>query len=294
MNRGWSFVRRDAGVHNLPAKDSTTVDLPHTWNALDGQDGGNDYYRGTCWYTKKLELPFLKQDEEVWLEFRGVAMTAEVYVNGQKLVRHEGGYSTFRVNITSELSEETIISVSVDNGVNRNVYPQKADFTFYGGIYRDVYLLVVPKTHFSLDYYGSPAVKVTPRLSQDFKTAEVTVEAWVNTSDCPVTFTIGDEVLSTNAVYGHAQAAFHLDDVPLWDGVDDPYLYTVLAEIPQSSDTVEARFGCRSYCIDPQKGFFLNGRSILLRIRWPNSINALKQPQYWLHSRKRLQKLMVM
>ena len=164
-NSDWLFARGDT-----PEK-ATPVTLPHTWNAKDGQDGGNDYYRGTCLYTKAFAAPAHSDSEEVWLEFEGVAMTAVVTLNGHELTRHEGGYATFRVNLTPALAAQNTLTVAVDNGKNRTVYPQKADFTFYGGIYRPVHLLVVPKAHFALDYHGAPGLRVTPVLSADLKTA---------------------------------------------------------------------------------------------------------------------------
>lgn len=180
LNENWTFVKVAKDAVAAQKAGGEAVHIPHTWNALDGQDGGNDYYRGTCWYVRNLEKPELKEGEEVWIEFAGAAMTAEVYLNGKLLAVHEGGYSIFRVNITDELKEENILAVAVDNSQSDHVYPQKADFTFYGGIYRDVTLITVPRVHFALDHYGAPGIKVTPVLSADLKSAEVTVEAWVS------------------------------------------------------------------------------------------------------------------
>ena len=112
-------------------------------------------------------------------------------MNGTPLAVHEGGYSTFRVELTGYLQAENHLEVAVDNGPNRRVYPQKADFTFYGGIYRDMYLITVPREHFALDYFGSSGVKVTPTLSDDLSTAEVTVETWHNAGS--VTITVNGE-----------------------------------------------------------------------------------------------------
>ena len=145
FNSSWYFQRQNNGPAFALAQGDAVM-LPHTWNAKDGQDGGNDYYRGTCWYVKKFEKPELGAEEEAWLEFEGAAMTAEIFLNGKKLTRHKGGYSTFRVNLTEALVDgENLLSASVDNGRNRTVYPQKADFTFYGGLYRPVRLLVCPR-----------------------------------------------------------------------------------------------------------------------------------------------------
>ena len=252
-NSDWLFARGDT-----PEK-ATPVTLPHTWNAKDGQDGGNDYYRGTCLYTKAFEAPDHSDSEEVWLEFEGVAMTAVVTLNGQELARHEGGYATFRVNLTPALAAQNTLTVAVDNGKNRTVYPQKADFTFYGGIYRPVHLLVVPKAHFALDYHGAPGLRITPVLSADLKTAEIHAEAWVAGTAQSVQFTLGEETLSAAVTDGKAEGTFKLENVHLWDGVNDPYLYKMQAAL-DSGDAVEANFGCRTIAFDAEKGFILNGR----------------------------------
>ncbi len=252
FDEGWLFTRQGK---------SEPVTLPHTWNAADGQDGGNDYYRGTCCYTKQFPKPVLNPGEEAWLEFRGAAHTAEVFLNSVKLCHHEGGYSTFRVKLPNLLEENTL-TVSVDNSDNDRVYPQKADFTFYGGLYRDVDLIVVPESHFELGYCGTPGIKVTPIVDLETKSAAVTVETWQNAQT--VTVTVDGQSKTVPSMDGYAKAEFTIENVHLWDGVDDPWLYTAAAELP-SGDSVSARFGCRKFEIDPQKGFFLNGRSYPLR-----------------------------
>lgn len=252
LNEGWLFTKQGK---------SESVTLPHTWNALDGQDGGNDYYRGTCHYTRKLQKPQMNPGDEAWLEFLGVAHTAEVFLNGEKLYHHQGGYSTFRVKLPN-LEEENTLTVSVDNSDNDRVYPQKADFTFYGGVYRDVNLITVPASHFELGYCGAPGIKVTPIVDLDTKTAVVTVETWQTGEK--VTITVDAQSKTVPSLDGYAKADFTVENVHLWDGVEDPYLYTATAELP-SGDRVSTRFGCRKFEIDPQKGFRLNGRSYPLR-----------------------------
>ena len=264
-NDGWYFLRQDASGE-VALSLGSVVPIPHTWNAKDGQDGGNDYYRGRCWYAKKFTTPKLPEGQQLWVEFRGAAMTAEIFCNGKKLARHEGGYSTFRVDLTDVLhpaGEENLISVSVDNGKNDTVYPQKADFTFYGGLYRNIYLLCVPAAHFALDYFGSCGLRVTPELSEDLSAAEVTVEAWTEGNAQNVKFTLCGKTQDSAVVDGHAQTVFRLDPVHLWNGKADPYLYTVTATL-DSGDTVSTRFGCRSIAFDSEKGFFLNGKNLRL------------------------------
>ena len=256
LNTGWTFTKEG---HDEP------VTLPHTWNAVDGQDGGNDYYRGTCSYARTLEKPELSDGDRVVLQFDGVAMTAVVSLNGEKVAEHKGGYSTFRVDITDALHDgANELIVTVDNSDNDTVYPQKADFTFYGGIYRDVTLHIVPAVHFALAENGAVPVKVTPIVTDlNARRCEVTVEAAVVGAES-VTFTLDGQQTSVAAKDGTAKAVFTLEHARLWDGVDDPYLYTVTAYL-DNGEQASARFGCRKFEIDPQKGFILNGRPYPLR-----------------------------
>ena len=256
LNQDWIF-----------SKDGhdETVTLPHTWNAVDGQDGGNDYYRGTCHYTKTLTAPEVPAGGRAVLQFDGAAMTAVVSLNGEKLAEHKGGYSTFRVDITDALRpSNNILTVTVDNSDNDTVYPQKADFTFYGGIYRDVTLHIVPAAHFALAANGAVPVKVTPIVTDlAARRCEVTVEAAVVGAES-VTFTLDGQQTTAAVENGTAKAVFTLEHARLWDGLDDPYLYTVTAQL-ENGESETARFGCRKFEIDPQKGFILNGRPYPLR-----------------------------
>ena len=252
-NDNWIFCKQET---------EAKITLPHTWNAKDGQDGGNDYFRGVCIYRKAFSRPLLQDNEELWIEFRGAAMRCRIELNGKQLGCHEGGYSTFRVNLTGALEDENVLSVSVDNGENRTVYPQKADFTFYGGIYRDVYLLTVPHKHFALDYYGSDGIKVTPQLEADLSTAMVTVETW-QTGNSPVTVTMDGLKQTVPSHDGYAKAVFSVNAPHVWNGKADPYLYTASAVL-ESGDTVLATFGIRKIAFDAERGFLLNNVSLRL------------------------------
>lgn len=255
FNTGWTFIKEGK---------SEPVTLPHTWNAVDGQDGGNDYYRGTCTYTKTFACPALPQGGRAVLEFDGAAMTARVGLNGQWLAEHRGGYSRFRVDITDALQEQNRLAVTVDNSRNDTVYPQQADFTFYGGLYRAVRLHLVPAERFALPANGAPALRVTPLVTDlAAKTVEVTAEALVE-GVSEAAFTLEGQTVTAAVVHGVARAAFTLQNARLWDGVEDPYLYTVTARLANGEET-SARFGCRWFDINPQKGFLLNGRSYPLR-----------------------------
>jgi len=273
FNDNWQFTKEQCEPTQLVSPIGDNVSIPHTWNNQDGQDGGGDYYRGKCWYTKTFPRPDMPQDGEVWLEFRGVGMIGEVFLNGVLLGSHEGGYSVFRVNATAAIKDQNLLAVSADNSANQHVYPQFADFTFYGGIYRDVYLITVPKSHFALGHFGSPGITVTSEILGD--EAKVTVACLLeNTPDGTlVEFAVkgvdavtsanpdGDLIATATVKDGKATAILTIPSVRLWDGLNDPYLYTATAEITTSADKIEATFGCRTFSIDEDKGFFLNGKS---------------------------------
>ena len=166
INDNWMFYKDcDFGVSE---QQGVAVNLPHTWNAQDGQDGGNDYFRGSCLYKKTIQVNAL-EGNLCYLEIRGANSSADVYLNGRHLGHHDGGYSTWRVNLTDALLlDKNELAIVVNNAPNDEVYPQMADFTFYGGLYRDVYMIFVPKTHFDLDYYGSPGLAVTPIVDGNY------------------------------------------------------------------------------------------------------------------------------
>lgn len=266
MRLGWIFVPFDASASTYQemVDAGVPVTLPHTWNATDGQDGGNDYRRGTSTYAIQLSLgPIVG---ERWLEFRGANSSAAVYVDGRLIGTHHGGYSTFRVRLPDDALGEVLLAVTVDNAANDSVYPQRADFTFYGGIYRDVHLITVATDHFALDDHGGPGVVVTPVL--DGAQATVGLRATSIGGDA-VRFTIdgvGSVVVPVRD--GVAEGEITISDVRRWHGVRDPHLYLARAELMvdgRTSDTVEVGFGCREFAIDADVGFVLNGEPYPLR-----------------------------
>lgn len=254
ITKDWTFIYHD--------NTRTVLDLPHTWNAVDGQDGGNDYWRGTCCYEKKFKKPeFDAEKELVYLQFHGVNASARVILNGKEVCTHDGGYSTFRGDVTGLLEAENEMLVYVDNSVNTKVYPQKADFTFYGGIYRDVELLTVSKAHFDLDYFGGTGMKVTPEV--EGKDAKILVETWNNTENGEVKVTLFDAEGNIIAEGNGEKTTLHVTDVHLWNGVNDPYLYSVHAQLwvdGELADEIETSCGVRYFHFDPDRGFFLNGK----------------------------------
>lgn len=252
--KGWEFTGPDG--------TTTTVDLPHTWNARDGQDGGNDYWRGTCIYRTRFAAPqFNTASQQVWIQFDGVNASAHVVLNGSPVCNHDGGYSTFRANITELLRDENELTVEVDNSKNDRVYPQKADFTFYGGIYRDVSLMVVSKNHFTLDYFGGPGIRITPTVQG--ADASVQVTTW-HDGEGEVSIELLDAAGNTVATGKGPDIALTIFNAHLWNGVKDPYLYSCKARLVVNGtveDETTTRFGVRSFKVDPKKGFFLNGKS---------------------------------
>ena len=254
ITKDWTFIYHD--------NTRTVLDLPHTWNAVDGQDGGNDYWRGTCCYEKKFKKPeFDAEKELVYLQFHGVNASARVILNGKEVCTHDGGYSTFRRDVTGLLEAENEMLVYVDNSVNTKVYPQKADFTFYGGIYRDVELLTVSKAHFDLDYFGGTGMKVTPEV--EGKDAKILVETWNNTENGEVKVTLFDAERNIVAEGNGEKTTLYVTDVHLWNGVNDPYLYSVHAQLwvdGELADEIETSCGVRYFHFDPDRGFFLNGK----------------------------------
>lgn len=268
LHHGWAFapveLSPDASWEEVSAAGEA-VSVPHTWNAADGQQGGG-YLRGRFTYARVMDAA--PGSGRTWVEFAGVNSTADVYVDGKPLARHDGGYSTFRVDVTDHLADgPATLVVLVDNAANDTVYPQQADFTFYGGIYRDVHLIQVGAAHFVLDD-GGPGLTVIPTLGGD--RADVALSASIaGGTDLAVRFSIDGEGDATVAVgAGNAAASLPIERVRRWHGLRDPHLYTARAELISGSeivDAVEVRFGCREFAVDPQRGFLLNGEEYPLR-----------------------------
>ena len=285
INNNWLFSMAAKEVPKAIPTDWEKLNLPHTWNGTDGQDGGNDYKRQTCYYCKEINKAELT-GEKNYLEFDGVNSSAEVFWNGKSLVVHHGGYSRFRALIPeNDINETNLLALSVDNTPNDFVYPQVADFTFYGGIYRDVKIVSVPATHFDLDYFGAPGIMVTPVVTG--KNADVAIESFVtNPENSTVDYRIldGDTVVFEASVDASStKAVATIENAHLWNGRNDPFLYKLEATLVKDGeaiDTVSTTFGCRSFKVDANKGFILNGEEYALRgvsrhQDYPNKGNAL-------------------
>ena len=270
LNAKWAFTKE---VGEIPAAIDNaweTVNLPHSWNAVDGQDGGNDYYRGTCHYVKEISKADLPKADKYFLEVRGANSSADAYLGGKHLMHHDGGYSTWRVDISDELADTNLLVIAVDNSANETVYPQMADFTFYGGLYRDVNIICVSESHFDLEYYGGPGIMVTPKVEGENANVEIEVFIKNGKEGQQLRYTItdkeGKEVASVETA--DSKVALDINNVTLWHGKKNPYLYTASVELVEGGnvlDNVSARFGCRTYKIDPENGFILNGEEYPLR-----------------------------
>ncbi|MBQ4101891.1 MAG: glycoside hydrolase family 2 protein [Oscillospiraceae bacterium] len=270
LNDKWAFSKEATAVPSQVDKRWNFVNLPHSWNAIDGQDGAGDYFRGTAYYAKAVDKLDLPEAECYYLEINGANSSADVYLNGKHLAHHDGGYSTWRVNITEELQRDNLFVIAVDNAANETVYPQVADFTFYGGLYRDVNIICTSASHFDLDYYGGPGLQVTPAICGE--DAKVDVQVYLTNTKMGQTlkytvYDMANQVVASKEC-DDAKVELEIKNVHRWHGRKDPYLYMLTVELCEDGkvlDNVYTRFGCRTFEIDPDNGFILNGEEYPLR-----------------------------
>lgn len=247
------------------------VALPHTWNNLDGQDGGNDYHRGLGTYL--IDLPNPTKGKEQYIEIRGANHVATVWCNGRELGTHKGGFSTFRYDLTPAMKESgNVLTVTVTNAPS-DIYPQNADFTFYGGLYRDVNFIETDPTHFDLLKDGTDAVFVTARGNGKTRVDLFPVGAQGHTVVVTLKDAEGKEVATGKAkAEEHTVIKLDVKEPHLWNSVQDPYCYTAEASLYAGIDvlgvapldTVCVTYGYRSFHVDPNTGFWLNGKNFPL------------------------------
>ena len=275
LNSSWQFTKKACKFEDLKKQKFDKVNIPHTWNAKDGQDGGDDYHRGLCWYTKTFNFT-PKKDKEIYIEFEAVNSVADVYLNGKHLGQHRGGYSAFRFDITDAVKDgQNTLVVGADNSHIEDVYPMFADFTFYGGIYRDVNLIITDSVHFELMDYASCGVYVSQKNVTD-KKAELEVRALISNSEKKegITLNINLKDENGNSVSSKSQKvngkekseiveSLTVNDPVLWNGTENPYLYTLEAELVSQGETIDMLSiptGLRYFKFDGDKGFMLNGK----------------------------------
>ncbi|MBR5521656.1 MAG: glycoside hydrolase family 2 protein [Oscillospiraceae bacterium] len=275
FNDKWAFSKETKQFPQALPKNWVWVNLPHTWNDIDGMDGGNDYYRGTCLYAKTVDkAEFLPSADKYFIEIQGANSSADLYVNGEHIAHHDGGYSTWRADVTRQFKRvsEPLVVIAVDNTANETVYPQLADFTFYGGLYRDVNIICTDESHFDLEFYGGPGIKVTPKIED--KNADVEIEVFVKNpqDDMKLVYTVkkacGCVVEEKTLPVTETKTNVTISNVHLWHGVKDPYLYTAEVKLMSGNtevDCVKTKFGCRTFRIDREEGFLLNGEYYPLR-----------------------------
>ncbi len=268
LNQMWKFQKGISEI--LAMNDYEEVNLPHTWNAKDGQDGGNDYFRGPCLYVKQLKKSDLPVSDVYLLEINGANSSADVYLNEKHLCHHDGGYSTFRIDLTETLQDENTLAVVVDNSANDEVYPQTADFTFYGGLYRDVNLICVPKTHFERTEHGKPGIKVLSQVMGTSAEVEITCDVVNKDEQIQIRYALFDAEgkLVCEKINSSVEEKLEIQNVHLWNGCKDPYLYTVTVQLVKNEEVLDEasqRIGCRFFEINPERGFILNGNEYPLR-----------------------------
>jgi beta-galactosidase len=283
LDPGWRFIRQEVSGAQNPGFDDaawSAVDLPHTWNNLDGEDGGNNYYRGVGWYRSHYTVDAGYAGRRFFLKFDGAFYVTDVWLNGNFLGEHQGGFAAFVFDVTPYLNvgADNVIAVKVSNASNTNLPPLSADFTFFGGLYRDAHLLVTGPVQISPLDYASPGVylrathvssnsanlQVTTVVSNAGPaTATVSVRAVVTDSATNIVTTLTNVVTLAPATVSNVVAGTTIGNPHLWNGLADPYLYQVFVEVlngPTAVDLVDQPLGIRWFNVDPTNGFFLNGQ----------------------------------
>ena len=316
LNPGWRFLASDEPRAPDPGFDDSSweaVELPHTWNALDGEDGGGNYRRGPGWYRRHLALDSSLKGRRLYLQFDGASLMADVYVNGVHLGTHKGGFARFRFDATGALrpGADNVIAVRVDNG-RLGIPPTSADFTFFGGLYRGVWLLSTDPVQISAMDYGSPGVyleqvSIGPDAARVMVRAEIEnhhpypQDLFVQVSEQEDAETKGRNFSATPFFRAHLEPGASSEITKLitirrphfWNGRADPFLYSVRVDLravtasgPDARvlDSVVQPLGLRSFAVDADKGFLLNGSYLDLRgfnvhQDWPDKGWAISQQE---------------
>jgi len=278
---GWRFIKSDvtgAEQENFNDQSWAVVSIPHTWNAQDGQDGGNDYFRGTGFYRRHFSIDASEAGRQLFIHFNGVNTVADVWVNGIFLGQHRGGFGMFRFEMTSaaRVGGDNVLAVRVSNAAFSDVAPLTADFTFFGGIYRGVHVITVDPVHVRMGNFASPGIFLTPS-NVTATSATLTLRGEVFNGDTFArdiqvqTTVVGTDqsvlVVLDTMVHAEAQSSVPVNiqasiaNPHLWQGRDDPYVYTTYTVVStggQARDMIVQPLGFRSVRVDAEQGFFLN------------------------------------
>ena len=285
INDGWKFTKGSPFEAQLTGCDDSsweTVNIPHTWNDKDADDETPGFYRGPVWYRKQLFIDKSQEGRRAVIYFEGANQEVRFYLNGQFVGEHKGGYTRFCFDITPHLryGQENLFAIYVNNVYNPNIPPLSADFTFFGGIYRDVYLQFMNPVHIAANDYASSGVYIrTPEVNNSAASVEITT-LLTNDMSQPTEIRVeniicdadGKEVKKTQAEVKLAAGEtktdiskkIKIDSPRLWD-IDDPYRYMVYTRILDKRkgtllDEVVNPLGLRWFKFDSEKGFFLNGK----------------------------------
>ena len=297
LQENWLFSKQcTAAPVELPTGgDWETIKLPHTWNAVDGQIGV-PFERGAYWYVTAFTVPEQPiPGGRTYIEVGAASLVGEIWVNGTFVTRHVGGYSAFRADVTEFCHEgENVLAIMCDNRYSDKVYPQRADFTFYGGLYRHVRVISAAESRFTLDDFGSSGVYVDAMPAEGG--ADVKVKALLDgvkekQTVCLEIFDGENVLISETWETAESETVLNafIPDAKLWDGPDSAYLYKAklsLVSYNEVLDQVETSFGVRSFALDKEKGFLLNGREHPLRgvCRHQDRLyegNALSKEEHW-------------
>lgn len=274
FNNNWAFRKGyfdPKGVVSVKVSWEN-VTLPHTWKTFDGQASGKKYHHGLGCYIKEFRKSELPAADCYYLEFQGVSVSAIISLNGLELARHDGSYSAWRVDITEAMEDINYLIVRVNCDKNNYVPFYGADATTYSGLHKEVNLIAVSASHFDLNFYGTPGLKVTPVLNVENALVDIETFVIAPHSGQTVHYIIRDAqdavVAETILPVGITKATLTIPNVHLWNGKKDPYLYhaeALLCADVEILDNVSTSFGCRSFHIDPKQGFILNGEPYPLR-----------------------------
>ncbi len=275
LMHNWYFTKeKQKEIPVFADKTWQKITLPHTWNRKDGQDGGSDYYRGACWYLRELMTHEVDPRMVYYLKVEAAQYDAVIYLNGKAVTHHKGGYSAFYADLTPFLLKgKNILAVKVSNAPSDSIYPQMADFTFYGGLHRMVHFIEMPETHFDFGCWCSSGLRVWSDVKENGE-AMLHLKSKIKNPDAAdsVRYLVkdanGNEIAEVYTDTKSEELLLPLTGIHLWNGISDPYLYTVTAELIRHNevlDTVTVKHGFRSFSADAEKGFFLNGKAYPLR-----------------------------